>query len=294
MVIKLLTNRVGLNSSNSSKPPSSDLNKKNQDRKKSTKSTGGQPGHVSKTLVQVDDADADADDIDFIKIDRRTLPKGDYECEGVEKRQVFDITNPNIRYHMSPVSVFNGDVLLTADGPSNNSYLLIGDATGHGLPAAVGVIPIYSAFRTMAAKGLTVGTIAAEINKSLLQLLPDHMMLAAAILQINTHSNQLLIWSGGLPNLIIADQKGAIKQQISAFHPPLAGVDDAEFSQNLQVYDLEKNDKIYLFTDGIEESYNSDQEMFGEQRLHEMFNGDGGDIFTRILEDHARFTENTV
>jgi transposase len=87
VVIKLLTNRVGLNSSNSSKPPSSDINKKNQDRKKSTKSTGGQPGHAGKTLVQVDDPD----DIDFIKIDRRTLPKGDYECEGVEKRQVFDI-----------------------------------------------------------------------------------------------------------------------------------------------------------------------------------------------------------
>ncbi|MFT5082188.1 MAG: transposase [Lentisphaeria bacterium] len=35
--IKLLTNRVGLNSRNSSKPPSSDINLKKQDRKKSQK-----------------------------------------------------------------------------------------------------------------------------------------------------------------------------------------------------------------------------------------------------------------
>jgi transposase len=87
VIIKLLTNRVGLNSSNSSKPPSSDLNKKKQVRKKSTKNTGGQLGHVGKTLVQVDEPD----EFDFIKIDRRTLPKGNYECDGVEKRQVFDI-----------------------------------------------------------------------------------------------------------------------------------------------------------------------------------------------------------
>lgn len=87
VVIKLLTNRLGLDSSNSSKPPSSDLNKKKQDRKKSTKKTGGQPGHVGKTLVQVDEPD----EINVIKIDRRTLPKGDYQYERVEKRQVFDI-----------------------------------------------------------------------------------------------------------------------------------------------------------------------------------------------------------
>jgi transposase len=33
VVIKLLTNRVGLNSRNSSKPPSSDINPKKQERK---------------------------------------------------------------------------------------------------------------------------------------------------------------------------------------------------------------------------------------------------------------------
>jgi transposase len=87
VVIKLLTNRVGLNRSNSSKSPSSDLNKKKQDRKRSTRNTGGQLGHVGKTLVQVDGPD----ELDFIKNDRHTLPKGNYECEGVGKRQVFDI-----------------------------------------------------------------------------------------------------------------------------------------------------------------------------------------------------------
>lgn len=198
----------------------------------------------------------------------------------------------HINYHMSPVSVFNGDVLLTATGPANNFYVLIGDVTGHGLPAAVGAIPIYSAFRTMAAKGLTVGAIAAEVNKSLLQLLPAHMMMAAAILEINTHSDQLMVWSGGMPSLIIDDGQGNIKQRIHAIHPPLAAVDELEFSQNIELYDIETNDRMYLFTDGIEESRNHKDHMFSEERLLRLFDGQQKNMFERILSALEAFTRN--
>ena len=88
MLIKLLTNRMGLNSSNSSKPPSSDPNRLKPTRKKSGKKPGGQIGHVGTTLKQIDEPD----EVEEIKIDRRTLPKGQiYKDIGVEKRQVFDI-----------------------------------------------------------------------------------------------------------------------------------------------------------------------------------------------------------
>lgn len=89
-LVKLLTNRAGLNSQNSSKPPSTDsgANKpKKKTRKKSDKSQGGQQGHIGTTLEKIDDPD----DIHIIKIDRRTLPKGDYEESGFSTRQVFDI-----------------------------------------------------------------------------------------------------------------------------------------------------------------------------------------------------------
>jgi len=87
MLVKLLGNRVALNSGNSSKPPSSDHNRKKQERTKSEKKSGGQPGHVGSTLRQIEDPD----DIEFLEIDRRTLPKGDYSDAGVEKRQIIDI-----------------------------------------------------------------------------------------------------------------------------------------------------------------------------------------------------------
>lgn len=88
MLLKLLTNRIGLNSNNSSKPPSSDPNRLKPTRKKSDKKPGGQKGHVGTTLNQIDDPD----DVKVIKIDQRTLPKGQtYKEVGFDKRQVFDI-----------------------------------------------------------------------------------------------------------------------------------------------------------------------------------------------------------
>lgn len=88
LVVKLLTNRIGLNSSNSSKPPSTDPNRLKPSRKKSGKKPGGQKDHVGITLKQTEEPD----EIEVIEIDRRTLPKGhDYKEAGFEKRQVFDI-----------------------------------------------------------------------------------------------------------------------------------------------------------------------------------------------------------
>lgn len=87
LVITLLANRLGLNSTNSSKPPSSDPNRKKQPKSSTGRKAGGQQGHIGITLKKVDDPDK----IEVINIDRRTLPAGRYRQVGFETRQVFDI-----------------------------------------------------------------------------------------------------------------------------------------------------------------------------------------------------------
>ncbi len=87
IVVKLMANRMGLNSSNSSKPPSTDTKKITPTRKKSNNKTGGQLGRKGTTLEQI----KEPDEVEQISIDRRTLPKGKYKDGGIERRQVFDI-----------------------------------------------------------------------------------------------------------------------------------------------------------------------------------------------------------
>ena len=87
LVITLLVGRLNLNSSNSSKPPSSDPNRKKIRKANGGKKAGGQKGRVGVTLQRVDDPD----EIEDIKLDRRKLPPERYKEVGYESRQVFGI-----------------------------------------------------------------------------------------------------------------------------------------------------------------------------------------------------------
>ena len=88
-LITLLAERLSLNSSNSSKPPSTDPNRKKKKKNKpgNKRNPGGQPGRNGTHLEPVEDPDT----IIPLKLDKRTLPRGQYEEVGFESRQVIEL-----------------------------------------------------------------------------------------------------------------------------------------------------------------------------------------------------------
>ncbi|MBK8202923.1 MAG: IS66 family transposase [Bdellovibrionales bacterium] len=88
-LVTVLANRLGLNSSNSSKPPSMDPNRARKTRttKGKRRKPGGQKGHGGSRLEQVENPTV----VEELLIDRRTLPTGKWMSAGFDKRQVFDI-----------------------------------------------------------------------------------------------------------------------------------------------------------------------------------------------------------
>lgn len=195
---------------------------------------------------------------------------------------------PNLRMHMSAMSAFNGDVLLSALGPEGSFYIMIGDVTGHGLPAAVAAIPTYGAFRTMASKGLPVGTIAYEINNGLISAMPADMMMAALIMRIDNTGQEATVWSGGMPSMIVLDKYGALAQRIHATHAPLSMLPSDRFSRDIQHFNFDIGDRIYLFTDGIEEAESETGAMFGENEMIKTLTS-AVDPFKSLLEAVDRF-----
>jgi transposase len=87
LLVTILTNRLGLNSKNSSKPPSADPNRKKEAKEAGGRKPGGQHGHIGATLKPVSDPDL----IEEIKVDRSILPHGTYRTVGYESRQVVDL-----------------------------------------------------------------------------------------------------------------------------------------------------------------------------------------------------------
>ena len=87
LLVSILVNRLGLNSSNSSKPPVTDPYRKKKYKKGDGDKPGGQPGHNGKTLRQV----VDPDIVKPVPFDRSLLPPGKYRKVGYERRQVIDL-----------------------------------------------------------------------------------------------------------------------------------------------------------------------------------------------------------
>jgi transposase len=106
LIISLLSGTLGLNSQNSSKPPSIDPNRKKKPRGKGTNKPGGQPGRIGTNLEPVSNPDT----IIPIKIDKRCLPKGTYHEVGFESRQVIDIEISRI------VTEYRAQILEDAEG----------------------------------------------------------------------------------------------------------------------------------------------------------------------------------
>jgi transposase len=106
IVVKLLMARLGVNSRNSSLPPANDPNRAKKQRSFNGRKPGGQPNHNGSTLKSVDDPD----DIRTLNIDKRTLPAGDYQAVGFERRQIIDLRIE--RY----ITEFRAQILENADG----------------------------------------------------------------------------------------------------------------------------------------------------------------------------------
>ncbi|MCP4670711.1 MAG: IS66 family transposase [Desulfobacula sp.] len=115
LLISLLIQRKGLNSRNSSKPPSDDKNRKRGSNKpKSKRKPGGQKGRKGIQLKPV----ANPDKIEILKLDKRKLPRDTYKEIGYDRRQVIDIeTNVIITEYQAQILEGSNGKRYTANFP---------------------------------------------------------------------------------------------------------------------------------------------------------------------------------
>ncbi|MDL0430075.1 fused response regulator/phosphatase [Marinobacter sp. TBZ242] len=221
------------------------------------------------------------------------------EEQKVAKR-VFDnvahtgcLSAPNIRYHASPMSIFNGDVLFACPRPAGGMQILVGDFTGHGLPAAIGAMPVAEIFYGMTSKGFSGSDVLREINQKLGRIMPTGMFCCAAMIQADFHLNQLQIWNGGLPDGVLVRKDGSL-ESIASRHLPLGVVNAARFDAGMEVFHTEPGDTLLMMTDGVMEAENRQGEMYGEERLKRSLAdaGTAGSPFDVVMEGIHAFTGN--
>lgn len=178
---------------------------------------------------------------------------------------------PNIRYLQSPYALFNGDLLLAAYTPAGDMHVLLGDFTGHGLPAAVGAMPLAEVFYGMTAKGYGLPETLREMNAKLKRILPVDMFCCATLVCLSSQRRSLEVWNGGMPEGYLYTRASGLRTPLESRHLPLGVLSAEAFEDRTEVFPMAPGDRVFLLSDGVIDTGSTGDELFGVQRLQAVF-----------------------
>lgn len=201
---------------------------------------------------------------------------------------------PNIRYLQSPYALFNGDLLLAASSPGGDLHVLLGDFTGHGLPAAVGAMPLADVFYGMTAKGYGLTETLREMNAKLKRILPPDMFCCATLISLSVNRRMVEVWNGGMPDGYLLRNNGE-RVLLSSKALPLGILAPERFDPKTQAFPIEQGDRIFLLSDGVIETTNDREMLFGVERLEAVLasNQDRDRLFEDIRQALQAFHGET-
>ncbi|MBU0939154.1 MAG: fused response regulator/phosphatase [Gammaproteobacteria bacterium] len=177
----------------------------------------------------------------------------------------------NIRYLQSPYALFNGDLLLAAYTPSGDMHVLLGDFTGHGLPAAVGAMPLAEVFYGMTAKGYGLAQTLREMNAKLKRILPVDMFCCATLLCLSAQRRVVEVWNGGMPDGYVHEVATGRRTPLVSRHLPLGVLAPEVFDDCTQVWPMALGDRVFLLSDGVIDTADANEQLFGVERLLQVF-----------------------
>lgn len=190
------------------------------------------------------------------------------ECIILKMRKEARFYSDKLNYLISPLEKTNGDILLASRTPKDDQHILIGDFTGHGLPAAVGGPLVSSIFYMMSQNGFPLSIIAEEINRELCVKLPVNIFLAAIFIERNKAKEELKIWNFGMQN-VLHIRSGQVIERIPSMGLALGITEQFDKGNDAKHLGLEHGDHVVAYSDGIMESVSEQGEMYGVQRLED-------------------------
>ncbi len=170
-----------------------------------------------------------------------------------------------VRYWIRPTEIVSGDLVAVSRTHNGRLYVMLADSTGHGLPAALNLLPINHIFYSMVSKGLAVGMVVEEMNWAVHEQSPTGRYVAALVACIDSHNRTVEVWNGGIPSAYFLGESGNVDSCFISTSMPL-GVLDRTFTAQTEVYQWPDSGQLVAFSDGLLEAENAEGEAFGEQR----------------------------
>ena len=177
------------------------------------------------------------------------------------------LTDERLHYKVIPAENFSGDIVAAARSPEGRFYALLADATGHGLTAAISVLPVLALFYRMTKLNGSVREIVQELNQQLKESMPVGRFVAATLLCLDEVAQNGEIWVGGTPEAFLFDRWGRVSRVFASEHLALGIVDNTQMACEPTIFSWEKESQLVLCSDGLLEATDKHGAQFGAEGL---------------------------
>jgi serine phosphatase RsbU (regulator of sigma subunit) len=170
----------------------------------------------------------------------------------------------DVAAYYGPAREVGGDFYDFLELEDGRLGLVVGDATGHGVPAALMMANTQSVLRAVAQRGGSEpGRILAEVNEVLLAYIPPSMFVTCFYAILDPKSGTLRYANAGhdLPYL----WHGCDCEELRARGMPLGLMPGMSYEEKEMV--LDTGEGVLFYSDGLVEAHNPEGEMFGFPRL---------------------------
>jgi sigma-B regulation protein RsbU (phosphoserine phosphatase) len=173
--------------------------------------------------------------------------------------------------------------------------LVLADAAGHGVPAALAVTQMQALLRMALRLGADLETTFRHVNDQLVQTLPDGRFVTAFVGLLDPATHQLRFISGGQSPILHRAADGTVTVHRATVFPMGAAPLPAAARAVEQA--MAPGDALLLLSDGFYEAEDADGQNFGRARVQALFDaamrrGDGvaaaGAALVAAVQAHAR------
>jgi PAS domain S-box-containing protein len=181
---------------------------------------------------------------------------------------VWDTLSVDAFYH--PVHSVGGDFALVNSVDHEHLSLLVCDVSGHGIGAALVANRIHSETTAHLRSGMPFLHMFEELNRFLIEdIAGSGMFVTMAAARIDTHRRSMVFAGAGHPPAMLArrDQNPLLLESRSMILGALPEAVEAESTVEVQ---LQADDRIVIYTDGITEVFDSRGEMLGIPGVQEI------------------------
>lgn len=174
-----------------------------------------------------------------------------------------------LQHWVLPAEDFSGDVVAAAMTAGDRVHLMLADGTGHGISAALCMMPVSEIFYAMSGKGFPIASIARELNKKMVSLLPIDRFVAATLASIDWSNKTIEIWNGGGPPAFFVNEAGENIQIWKSKNLPIGVLSDKDFDDKVDVFQWDQGGQLFMYSDGLIEARSPSDELFGSERMYQ-------------------------